>query len=143
MMSLLKLRDATRELPYALQDQILNYASYAEDSADELFESTGIPEPTVALAGQLAYIAGLWRLWQAINSQLSLLNNSVALIADQGGEGVRIGSRLYRPGSYEYGMLRNLRDELKRVLVSQDLGIVTAARSLGELAAYVADHNGR
>lgn len=79
-MSVARLHMAVKDLPYSLKEQVIGFATYVDDASDDLLDAIGIHTPTRGQVDQLAYAAGIWRLWQIINSQLSLLDNSLALL---------------------------------------------------------------
>lgn len=112
-MSLDELVSVTENLSYAHREQILGFATFVEDAADDLLEAAGVHNVGGQLIDQLVYAAGVWRLWQSINSQVSLLNNSLTLMATSGVNGVRLGSATYTRDSQQYLMLTRLRDDLR------------------------------
>ena len=130
-------------MPYRLREQILDFATFVEDAAEDLLQSAGVPEASDDLVDQLVYIAGMWRLWQAINGQVSLLDNSLALLQTGGVEGVQMGRRVYTDRSPEREMLIELRETFTVTLMSQDLGYVTSGRSLPDLVRSVVRNYGR
>jgi hypothetical protein len=135
--SLSELMSAIENLSYAQRDQILGFATFVEDAADDLLEAAGIQDISEPLIDQLVYAAGVWRLWQSINSQVSLLNNSLTLMAASGVNGVQLGSTTYTRSSSDYVMLTDLRNDLRRALQSVGLQFVTSSSSLAELVRGV------
>src|SRR5437016_3333672 len=132
-MSFDELVSVTEDLSYAHRDQILGFATFVEDAADDLLEAAGVQNVSIQLIDQLVYAAGVWRLWQSINSQVSLLSNSLALMAASGVNGVRLGGTTYTRDSQQYLMLTGLRDDLRRVLRDNGLQFIASSASLPEL----------
>lgn len=148
-MSTYNLARATARLPYALQDQIINYASYVEDVVDDLLAEMGYSDVPLARKQAIVYTAGVWRLWQSINSQISILNNALALLRNSGAQSVQLGQSFYtvRQGidagrSETVEILTELRDDLRNMLSQQGLYFVTTARSLNGLVRNVMESNG-
>ncbi len=150
-MSLSRLNSAIADLPYSLREQIIGFATYVDDASDDLLDSVGISDPSRVQVDQLVYVAGLWRLWQIINSQFSLLDNSLALLQPRASVGVSrapqnigylMGGNLYSRNSPQYAMLIALRDDLRAVLRAQQLGFISSARNLPELVRNVASQDG-
>jgi hypothetical protein len=149
VVSTYNLARATARLPYALQDQIINYASYVEDVADDLLTEMGYSDVPSAQIQAIVYTAGVWRLWQSINSQISILDNALALLRNSGAQSVQLGQSFYtiRQGvdagrSEAIEILTELRDDLRNVLSQQGLYFVTTTRSLSGLIRSVMDSNG-
>lgn len=133
----------TENLSYAHRDQIIGFATFVEDAADDLLEAAGVQTINERLVDQLVYAAGVWRLWQSINSQVSLLNNSLTLMAASGVDGVRLGSTTYTRNSQQYVMLTGLRDDLRTVLRDNGLQFIPSSATLAELVRGVVQANGR
>jgi hypothetical protein len=143
MMSLDEVVSWTENLSYAHRDQILGFATFVEEAADDLLEAAGVQAITELLIDQLVYAAGVWRLWQSINSQVSLLNNSLTLMAASGVDGVRLGGTTYTRNSQQYVMLTALRDDLRRVLRDSGLQFIPNSATLTELVRGVVQADGR
>lgn len=141
-MSLDELVSVTENLSYAHRDQILGFATFVEDAADDLLEGAGVHDVSQQLIDQLVYAAGVWRLWQSINSQVSLLNNSLTLMAASGVNGVQLGGTTYTRNSRQYIMLMSLRDNLRRVLRDNGLQFVPGSSTLAELVRGVVQADG-
>ena len=141
-MSLDELVSVTENLSYAHREQVLGFATFVEDAADDLLEAAGVHNVNDQLIDQLVYAAGVWRLWQSINSQVSLLNNSLTLMAASGVNGVRLGSTTYTRDSQQNLMLTRLRDDLRRVLRDNGLQFMTSSASLPELVRSVVRTDG-
>jgi len=150
-MSLARLHSTIRDLPYGLREQIIGFATYIDDASDDLLDEAGFSQPSRNQVDELVYIAGLWKLWQIINSLFSLLDNSLSLL--QSGNptgatlagtqiGYRMGGQLYSRNSRQYSMLATLRADLSTTLISQRLGFVRNARTIPELVRGVVSQNG-
>jgi hypothetical protein len=150
-LSLARLHSTIRDLPYGLREQIIGFATYIDDASDDLLDLAGITEPSRNQIDELVYIAGLWRLWQIINSLFSLLDNSLSLLQSNNltgatlGDsdiGYRMGGQLYSRTSTQYSMLAGLRADLSATLISQQLGFVPAARNIADLVRGVVSQSG-
>ena len=124
-------------ISFTQRDQILGFATFVEDAADDLLEAAGAEDISQNLIDQLVFAPGAWRLWQSINSQFTLLNSSLTLMAASGVNGVQLGSTTYTRNSNDYAMLTRLRDDLRRVLRNAGLQFVTSSSSLPELVRAV------
>jgi hypothetical protein len=149
--SIARLRSAIGDLPYSFRDQIVGFATYVDDASDDLFDAVGIREPSREQVDQLVYAAGLWRMWQTINSLFSLLDNSLALLqprtvgsdlTSESDIGYRMGGYLYSRNSRQYAMLTSLRSDLSTVLNDQGLSFIRTARNIPELVRGVVNQNG-
>jgi hypothetical protein len=140
--SLRDLANVTARLHYSLRDQILGYATYVEDAAEDLFAGMGFADVPVERINTLVYVAGVWRLWQIVNGQISILDNALALLATSGVNSVQLGQTFYSGRSEGIHMLVELRDDLGRVLAQQGLSFVATSRTLRALARNVMDENG-
>jgi hypothetical protein len=139
-----ELARATVRLPYALRDQILGFATYVEDVADDLLAEMGYADVPPTRIQEFVYVAGLWRLWELITSQISILENALALLSHTSARGVQLGQSIYSVGTRQadFAFLERLRDDLRDTLIRQGLFFVTTSRSLQGLARNVMESNG-
>lgn len=141
-MSLSELVSATNGLPYSLKDQVLGFATFVEDSADDLLESAGVTEISDSLIDELVFAAGMWRLWKSVNAQISLLDSSLTLLAASGVSEVRMGTTSYTRSSPVYGLLTTLRDDFRNSFRDGSQFIISSS-SLTELVRNVVANSGR
>jgi len=145
-MSLEALRETLSALPYTLSDQILSFATFIEDAADDLFPAAGLPDPTSDQINQLVYIAGIWRLWKIVSGQLSLLNAALGFLSETDAPGVAdrvarpsggflLGATTYDRESPTYHLLLELETNLRQVLRDQDLMYVATSYTIEPVSA--------
>jgi hypothetical protein len=137
-----ELMSVAEALPYALREQVVGFATFVEDAADALLEAAGVYDVQASLIDQLVYTAGVWRLWQSVNGQTSLLDSSLRLLENNGVDGVQLGGSTYDRRSPQYWMLTNLRSELRSVFRDSGLQFVLTSTSLSDLVRSVVQANG-
>jgi hypothetical protein len=131
-MSLDLLSEMLETLPFTLRDQIEGYAQSIDEVTEEIFRDARV-EFSEELGDRLVFVAGIRRLWTITNSHYSILDNSLALIAEHDVQGFAVGSRLFTRQSAEFAEIRQLRDDLFRRLQQLGLEQYVLARTLRDV----------
>lgn len=134
--------DVLAALPPAMQEQVEGYARFVTEVSDEVFLEQQVPRPTPGQRQTLLTLAVAWKLWRSIDSQYTLLNNSLNLLGASGVSEIAAGGNSYYRGSATFGTLRRLRVDFLTMLGAVDLSELTRLRRLSEvvqLAIQVAD----
>ena len=130
--------------PYTLREQVIGFAMFVEDAAQEVLAMVEVQQPNAAMIDQLIFMAGVWRIWQTVNGPLRILQSATDLLSQQGVGVVQIGGSTYSRESAVYRMLISLRNDLLRLLQDQGLIELTRATTLRDVAHLVAEErNGR
>lgn len=113
-MSLRYVERFAKQLPYALQVQVVDYAKSVDEAASDIFAEAD-RQMNDQLRDQLTLVAAIRKLHAICSSSFWILYNSSSLLGNQV-SGIRAGSAVYSPDSPEYGqiqtLLRNLEDTL-------------------------------
>lgn len=76
-MSPRELEELFGELPTALREQLLAFSTYAEDSFEEICDALGVSGVSDQVERNFDMLATVWRLWQVVNGQYSLMMSSL------------------------------------------------------------------
>lgn len=121
-MSIAALIATVEELPAPIRDQVVGYARTVYDAARDICKDAGV-RYSGDLADQLAFLAGIKKLYGLIASSYWTLDNSAYLLSSENLGGIRIGSRDLSPGSAYHRALRMaveaMDQELRRVNVRE------------------------
>ena len=114
-MSIASLAATTEDLPAPIRDQVIGYARTVYDAARDISEQAGVPYSS-ELANQLAFFAGIRKLYSLVASCYWTLDNSAHLLKLQNLGGIHIGSRDLSAGSEYHRTLRNAVDAMDQEL---------------------------
>ena len=113
-MSLRYVEGFAKQLPYALQVQVVDYARSVNEAAAEIFAEAN-REMNEQLRDQLALIAAIRKLHAICSSSFWILYNSTSLLGNEV-SGIRAGSAIYSPDSSEFTQIRMLLSNLDETL---------------------------
>jgi hypothetical protein len=136
------LLETISSLPYALREQVENYADYVEATADEAIERAGA-QPTAPIRNELIFLAGLRRLWSLVSGQFWLLDRALALSGQLRLSGISVGGTVFIRNEGAHAELRQLRDALAAELHRLELSVVTTFASSEELVQFIVEEQKR
>lgn len=127
---------ALSKAPWALRQQILDYADRVNEQATSIFDEAEL-EMSQQTRSDFVFVAGLRKLRSLIHSQWWTLRSSLDLVERYEVSTVRLGNTDYSRRSAEYRALVRLRDDLDRLLVRLEVRHLVAASSLKEVATLL------
>jgi hypothetical protein len=113
-MSLRYVEVFAKQLPYALQIQVVDYAKSVDEAAADIFAEAN-HEMNEQLRDQLTLIAAIRKLHSICSSSFWILYNSTSLLGNEV-SGIRAGSAVYSPDSVAYSQIQSLLHTLERTL---------------------------
>lgn len=138
-MSLRYVNEFAPELPYALREQVLDYARSVEAASHDIFKEAEI-ELTDELRDQLVLVAAVRKLHAICSSSYWLLYSSTKLLGNDV-TGVRVGGTTFSRDSAHFHQLSTLFGDLETVLRDQGLSAEIIRRPYPQILHFLA--NGR
>jgi hypothetical protein len=114
------LREPIEDLPYALRENVLDYASFVEAVAPDRAADMDL-ELDRDQRDRVVFFAGLLHLREVVAGQLALVEVAAQGHVNRDVRGLRIGNEDLRPGSPYVRRMRQLRGELDDLLLSAGL----------------------
>lgn len=143
-MSRALLRDAIEPLPYPVRDDVLSYATFVEEIAEDRAAQLDIslsPEQR----DQVVFLSGVMYVRDMVGGQLALADaatgRGTSYAANLDVRGLRIGSEDLVRGSPYIERLRHVRNQLNRLLT--EAGVPSSAHRLSDaiqLVVYAGEH---
>lgn len=126
-------------LPWALRVDLDGYLRSVDFARDAIYREAAVSQDEVP-PDTLLFFAGAWRLWNLVDGQHWIVQNSLALGADHGVARIRSGSAVYAQGSEDVRDIKRLRTDLSRFFARHEIrflqdidGVVPLLRKLGEV----------
>ena len=131
-----ELEELFGELPAALREQLLAFSNYAEDSFKEICDALGVSGASNQAEQDFDRLATVWRLWQVVNGQYSLMMSSLRLLDTVTAVSFQLGRSQYSRGSERVRMLTDLRSGFLTALSAGGIGEVATMDTLRDVALY-------
>ena len=119
-MAIEQLQAAVVALPYNLREQVLGYARSVDAAAPEIAREAGVVL-TLYVRDQLAFIAGVRKLYAITASSYWAVDNAAQFLEQQDVAAVRVGRTDYSRGGQMHSGLRSTLEDFDRVVVQYDL----------------------
>ena len=140
-MSMKALDEFFAELPYALREQVRDYAQSVRDAAHDICSDAGV-DSSAEMTEQLMWLAALRRIHAIVNSAFWTVESANRLLQQQGAGAASVGSTDYSEGSEMYSDLATLQRDLESL--AQQLGVADLVGfSWSEVAQALADGHRR
>jgi hypothetical protein len=131
--SLQLLRYVIEELPASLQQRVIDYGSYINEAARDIYADVGVEQPSRRAVDRLVMVAGLRKFWSMLEFQRNTLN----AILDQRWfdmNGVVARGTYITRNSEEVQAVNAMRDDLQAVLEQADVMHMVRMSSLTDIA---------
>jgi hypothetical protein len=139
-----ELEELFGELPTPLREQLLAFSTYAEDSFEEICDALGVSRDSEQVERDFDRLATIWRLWQVVNGQYSLMMSSLRLLDTVNAVSFQLGRWQYSRSSEQVRMLTDLRSGFITALSAGGIGEVATMNTLRDVALYaLRDGDGR
>jgi hypothetical protein len=122
-MSLDRLQNVVRGLPYNLRDQVIGYARSVDAAAPDIAREADV-ELSRDLRDRLVFLAGVRKLYAICASTYWAVDNATAFLGRQDISSVRVGRTDYSRGGEIHAGLRALYRDFEAILGQYDLQAV-------------------
>lgn len=119
-MSLKDLDEFVAELPYAIREQVSDYARSVRDASVDICRDAGVSS-SEALIDSLMWLAALRRLHAIVSSAFWTVDGANNLLRQQDGGVASVGSTDYSPESPMYSTLAVLNREVETLIRRLDV----------------------
>jgi hypothetical protein len=133
LVSVRTLRTAIDGLPPALQRRVLDYGTFINEAAPDIFIEAGVTRPTAREVDELVFVAGMRKLWSMVEFQRNTLN-AITTAHSYGIQGVVARATLYTANSREVLEVNALGNELRSLFEASELMPLIRMRSIVEVA---------
>ena len=136
-MSIERLQTIARLLPYALREQVVGYARSVATAAPEIAEAAGV-RLTDRMRDDLTFVAGLRKLYGICASSYWAVDGAASFLSQRDVASVRMGSTDYSRGGQFHLRLRQMLNDLDRLLEDHDLRPTVRSESYIDIARRLA-----
>src|SRR5690349_7273006 len=98
LVSVRTLRTAIDGLPPTLQRRVLDYGTFINEAARDIFAQAGIARPTAREIDELVLVAGMRKLWSLVEFQRNTIN-AITTARSYGIQGVAARGTIYTSNS--------------------------------------------